>query len=151
MYMVWLQLSQHKEMKMFSTMATCKTSAWKISYTMHKTAKPSNVRKRMQSFGTDAHGCTQHDDMAGLPSRRWCTWHLMSRSDTSRHACTKAMPYKSNAHGRAPATANALRLAMGKIGKKCASRQNLNNKFNKLNLTTDVIGLNSSKFKLMWS
>ena len=27
------------------------------------------------------------------------------------------MPYKSNAHGRAPATANTLRLAMGKIGK----------------------------------
>ena len=58
----------------------------------------------------------------------------MSHSDTSRHACTKAMPYKSNAHGRAPATANTLLLAMGKIGKNVLQGKNLDNKFNEIKL-----------------
>ena len=46
----------------------------------------------------------------------------------------KQCPTNQNAHGRAPATANTLRLAMGKIGKNVLQGKILNNKFNEFKL-----------------
>ena len=145
----WLQLSRNKRW-CSAQRQLVKSVHRKISYTVHKNCKTTKTLKcegGCKTFGSDANGCRRKNDMAGLPSRLWCTWE-QSHMVTSRHACTKQCP-KTNAHGRASATAKLLLLAMGKIGKNVLQGKNWKTNLMRLISSTNVIDLNSTKFKLI--